>query len=63
MLGVLNVRLDERIPNIVSELRLDNIWPLFCSKIHQKIFDIVILVYFDGSSAKIWVKYYLSSLL
>ena len=35
----------------------------FVRKKHQKIVEIAILVYLDGFSAKIWVKYNSSSIL
>ena len=51
----------DEITIIVSELNLDNILPPFWpKKKHQKIVEIVILVYFDGFPAKTWVKYYTS---
>ena len=44
---------------MVSELGLDNIWPLFCPKKNTgKIVEITILVYFDVFFAPIWVEYY-----
>ena len=58
ILGIQKVGLDERTPNMVSELSLDSILPQFGRKNKQSI-----LVYFDGFSAKIWVKYYPSSIL
>ena len=48
---------------MVSELWLDNILHLFWPKNCAKIVEVAILVYFDGFSAKICVKYYPSSIL
>ena len=36
--------------------------PILAEK-HQKIVEIAILIYFDGFSANIWVKYYPNSIL
>ena len=55
--------LDERIPNIVSELGLDYILPLFWPKNKQKIVEIASLVYFDGFPSRACDKYYPSSIL
>ena len=51
-IGVQKIRLDERIPDMLTEMRLDNILPLFWPKNCVKIVEIAILVYFDGFSAK-----------
>ena len=55
--------LDERIPNIVSELSLDYTLPLLWPKKRQKIVEIGSLVNFDGFSAKACDRYYPSSIL
>ena len=47
ILGVQKLRLGERIPHMISELRLDNILPLFWPKNCPKIIEIAIMVYFD----------------
>ena len=59
ILGVEKIRLDESIPNMVSELRLDNILPLFWQKqmSESQSWSILMIV-----PAKIWVKPYPSSI-
>ena len=52
MSEVLKVRLDEKIPNVVSEVSLNNIWPLFWPKNNPEIVEISILVYFDSGRPK-----------
>ena len=63
MLRVRKDRLDEVIPNMVSELSFDNILAPIWAKNTRKIVEVVILVYFDRFSAKSSVKYYRSSIL
>ena len=52
ILGVQKVRLGERIPHTVSELRLDNSLPLFWAKNCPKVIEIAIMAYFKGFLAK-----------
>ena len=48
------VSVPKRILHLVSELRLDNILPLFWPKNCPKIVEIAIMIYFDGFFAKTW---------
>ena len=63
ILGVYKVRLDERIPNIVTELSLNRILLLFWPKKTPKIGEIASWSIMTFFSAKIWVKYYPSLIL
>ena len=48
---------------MVSEWKFDNILTTILAENARKISEIVIMVYFDGFSAKSWVKYHHSSSL
>ena len=57
------MRLDERIPNLVSELKSDDIYPSFCPQNGQKLAKYPILSVFDHFSAKNGVTCYPISIL